>query len=298
MQIVTDSGTDVYLSAEERAELKIHLVPLVVTLDGKSYREGLDITAEAFYPLLEASGNLPTTSQPSAGDFSALYRTLAEKDPEILSIHITAGLSGTFNAAMAGAEMVPEAKITHVNTKTLSAAAGWQVKAAAHALKAGWALDKILPMLQKISDASESIYTLEELKYLIHGGRISHMKGLIASLLNIKPMIGVEKVNGTYVQKGQARTFKGAVKGLVDQMLQIHQEGTELHVQVLHAFNPDGGAMLREVIEQRFKCHWLPMGPMSLVLGAHTGRSMVGVAYAALSALAGVPGIAYLNHRT
>jgi DegV family protein with EDD domain len=291
MQIVTDSGTDVYLSAKERAELKIHLVPLVVTLDGKSYREELDITAEAFYSLLEASGNLPTTSQPSAGDFAALYRTLAEKDPEILSIHITAGLSGTFDSAVAGAAMVPEAKVTHVNTKTLSAAAGWHVKAAAHALKAGWTLDKILPMLQQISDSSESIYTLEELKYLIHGGRISHMKGLIASLLNIKPLIGVEKVKGIYVQKGQARTFKGAVKGLVDQMLLVHREATELHVQVLHAFNPEGAAMLREMIEQRFKCHWLPMGPMSLVLGAHTGRSMVGVAYAALSDLAGVPGI-------
>ena len=291
MKIVTDSGTDIGLTMEERAELNIQVVPLVVTLDGKSYREELDITAEAFYPLLEASGNLPTTSQPSAGDFAEKYRELAKSDPEILSIHLTAGLSGTFNSAQAGAEMVPEAKITLVNTKTLSAAAGWQVKAAARAVKAGWTLDKILPMLQKISDASESIYTLEELKYLIHGGRISHMKGLIASLLNIKPMIGVEKVNGTYVQKGQARTFKGAVKGLVDQMLQIHPEGTELQVQVLHAFNPEGGTLLREMIEQRFKCRWLPMGPMSLVLGAHTGRSMVGVAYAALSALAGVPGV-------
>jgi DegV family protein with EDD domain len=291
MKIVTDSGTDIGLTMEERAELNIHVVPLVVTLDGKSYREELDITAEAFYPLLEASENLPTTSQPSAGDFAEKYRELAKSDPEILSIHMTAGLSGTFNSAQAGAEMVPEAKITLVNTKTLSAAAGWQVKAGARAVKAGWTLDKILPMLQKISDASESIYTLEELKYLIHGGRISHMKGLIASLLNIKPMIGVEKVNGTYVQKGQARTFKGAVKGLVDQMLQLHPEGTELQVQVLHAFNPEGGVLLREMIEQRFKCRWLPMGPMSLVLGAHTGRSMVGVAYAALSALAGVPGV-------
>lgn len=289
MQIVTDSGTDITLSAEERAELNIHVVPLVVTLDGKVYREEIDITAEKFYPLLEASGNLPTTSQPSAGEFANLYRSLAEKDPDILSIHITAGLSGTFNSAKAGAAMVPEARVTHVNTKTLSAAAGWQVKAAARALKAGWTLDKILPMLQKISAASESIYTLEELKYLIHGGRISHMKGLIAALLNIKPIIGVEKVGGTYVQKGQARTFKGAIKGLVDQMLRLHAEGTELQVQVLHAFNPEGGAMLREMIEERFKCDWLPMGPMSLVLGAHTGRSMVGVAFAAKSALAGVP---------
>lgn len=291
MKIVTDSGTDIGLTMEERTEQNIHVVPLVVTLDGKSYREELDITAESFYPLLEASENLPTTSQPSAGDFAEKYRELAKSDPEILSIHMTAGLSGTFHSAQAGAEMVPEAKITLVNTKTLSAAAGWQVKAAARAIQAGWTLEKILPMLQKISDASESIYTLEELKYLIHGGRISHMKGLIASLLNIKPMIGVEKVNGTYVQKGQARTFKGAVKGLVEQMLQIHPEGTELQVQVLHAFNPEGGTLLREMIEERFKCHWLPMGPMSLVLGAHTGRSMVGVAYAALSALAGVPGV-------
>lgn len=289
MQIVTDSGTDVYLTAEERAELNIHVVPLVVTLDGKSYREEVDITAEKFYPLLEASGGLPTTSQPSAGDFAEVYRKLAAKGEEILSIHITAGLSGTFNSAKAGAELTPEAKVTHVNTKTLSAAAGWQVKAAARAAKAGWALDKILPMLQKVSDASESMYTLDELKYLIHGGRISHMKGLIASLLNIKPMIGVEKVGGTYAQKGQARTFKGALKGLVDQMVRIHAEGTELQVQVLHAFNPEGGAMLREMIEQRFKCDWMPMGPMSLVLGAHTGRSMVGVAFAAKSALTGVP---------
>jgi len=289
MQIVTDSGTDIYLSVEERRALNIHVVPLVVTLDGKSYREELDITAETFYPLLEASGNLPTTSQPSSGDFAALYRELAQTDPEILSIHITAGLSGTYNSARAAAEQVPEARVTHVNTKTLSAAAGWQVKSAARAALAGWPLDRILQALQKISDASESIYTLEELKYLIHGGRISHMKGLIASLLNIKPIIGVEKQGGTYVQKGQARTFKNAVKGLVDQMLRNHPEGTRLRTQVLYALNPEGGAMLKERIDQHFQCDWLPMGPMSLVLGAHTGRSMVGVAYAALSSLAGLP---------
>ncbi len=289
MQIVTDSGTDICLTAEERRALNIHVVPLVVTLDGKSYCEEIDITPEKFYPLLEASGNLPTTSQPSSGDFAAVYRTLARTDPDILSIHMTAGLSGTLNSAKAGAALVPEARVTHVNTKTLSAAAGWQVKAAARAVLAGWPLDRILPMLQQISDASESIYTLNELKYLIHGGRISHMKGLIASLLNIKPIIGVEKRGGTYVQKGQARTFLGAIKGLVDIMLRDHPEGTRLRAQVLYAMNPEGGAVLKEQIEKHFHCDWLPIGPMSLVLGAHTGRSMIGVAYAAQSALAGLP---------
>ena len=279
MQIVTDSGTDVSLSAEKAAEYNIHTVPLNVTLDGKTYQEGIDIEPGAFYELLKESSSLPVTSQPSAGQFADLYRKLAEKDPEILSIHMTSGLSGTYNSALAGAELVPEAKVTHYDTKTLSAVAGWQVEAAARASKAGWSIDRILDLVKKIGDACESVYTLDELKYLIHGGRISHMKGVIASLIKIKPMIGVEKVNGTYVQLGMVRSFKGAISGLVDQIKKKHAPGSELRVQVLHAFNPEGGAMLRDQIDKVFKCDWLPMGPMSLVLGAHTGPSMVGVGF-------------------
>ena len=289
MQIVTDSGADINLTPEEQAEFNVHVVPLVVTLDGISYREGVDIEPADFYPLLEASDNMPTTSQPSAGDFAEVYRRLAATDPDILSIHITSGLSGTFNSSIAGAEMAPEANVTHVDTKTLSAAAGWQVTAAARAVKAGWPKERVLALIARIGAASESAYTLNELKYLIHGGRISHMKGLIASILNLKPLIGVEKVNGTYVQLGQARTFKRAVKGLVDLIEQRHAPGSALRVQVLHSQNPEGAAMLRDLVDQRFDCTWLPVGPMSLVLGAHTGRSMVGVASAPMSAFADVP---------
>jgi len=289
MQILTDSGTDVSLSPQELAELNIHVVPLNVTLDGKSYREGIDIEPGEFYRLLAATGSLPVTSQPSAGEFAEIYRKLAATDPDILSIHMTSGLSGTFNSALAGAELVPEANVVHIDTKTLSAAAGWQVKAAARAVKAGWSMERTATLVQSISDASDSLYTLKELKYLIHGGRISHMKGLIASLLNIKPMIGVEKEGGTYSQHGQVRSFKGAVKGLVNIIAQQHAPGTALQVQVLYSYNPEGAAMLREMIDQRFECTWLPMGPMSLVLGAHTGPSMVGVAYAPLAAFADIP---------
>ncbi len=289
MHILTDSGTDLSLSPEQLIELDIHVVPLVVTLEGKSYREGVDIQPGEFYRLLAATDSLPITSQPSAGEFAEIYRRLAVTDPDILSIHMTSGLSGTFNAAQAGAELAPEANVAHVDTKTLSAAAGWQVEAAARALKAGWPKEQVLALMERISAASESMYTLKELKYLIHGGRISHMKGLIASMLNIKPLIGVEKVNGTYVQLGQVRTFKRAVKGLVDLMADQHVPGSDLRVQVLHSYNPEGAAMLRESIDQRFDCTWLPVGPMSLVLGAHTGPSMVGVAYASLAAFADIP---------
>ena len=288
MQIVTDSGTDIGLNPQQMTEYNIHVVPLIVTLDGKTYREGIDIDPEHFYDLLEASNSMPQTSQPSAGDFAEVYRKLAVSNPNILSIHMTSGLSGTYQSALAGAALVPEAKVTHVDTKTLSAAAGWQVIAAAKALSSGWMLDKVVDLINRIGDFSESVYTLKELKYLISGGRISHMKGLIASLLDIKPMIGVEKVNGTYIQLGQARTFKKALNGLVNRIKEFHPEKSPIHVQVLHAFNPEGGAMLRDMIDKAFDCTWLPLRPMSLVLGAHTGRSMVGAAFAPSETVAGL----------
>jgi len=269
--------------------MPVHVIPLVVTLDGNTYQEKVNIETEEFYRLLAASENLPVTSQPSAGTFAEVYRKLAVDDPEILSIHISSGLSGTVNAAKAGASQVPEANVTIIDTKTLSAAAGWQVEAALRGMKAGWSKDKILALTARIGDASDSLYTLNELKYLIHGGRISHMKGLIASILNIKPIIGVEKVHGKYVQKGQARSFKGAVQGLVDVVSKQHAPGSAMRVQVLYSFNPEGASILHEELDKRFKCTWLPVGPMSLVLGAHTGPSMVGVAYAPLETFAQMP---------
>ena len=289
MQIVTDSGTDLGLSPERAAELGIHIVPLIVTLDGQSYRERIDIEPAAFYRLLAETDSLPTTSQPAVGNLAELYRRLAATDPQILSIHMSSGLSGTYNAALAAADLVPEAQVTHVDTKTLSAAAGWQVEAAALALHAGWTLDKVLALVARIKAASNSIFTLDELKYLIHGGRISHMKGLIASMLNLKPLIGVEKEDGTYEQRGQVRTFKRAVRGLVDLIAKQHAPGSALRVQVRHAHNAEGAEMLRQEIDQRFDCTWLPVAHMSLVLGAHTGPSMIGVAYAPPAAFKDVP---------
>ncbi|AKG53683.1 hypothetical protein DGWBC_1023 [Dehalogenimonas sp. WBC-2] len=289
MKIVTDSGTDVGLSAQQLTEFGVSVVPLVVSLEGKSYYEGIDIKPGEFYRQLAATKSLPKTSQPSVGAISEVYKRIAATDPEILSIHMSSGLSGTFNAAQAAAKLVPEANVTHIDTKTLSAASGWQVEAAARTAKAGWAKDRILSLLKRIGEASESLYTLKELKYLIHGGRISHFTGTIASILDIKPLIGVEKKGGTYVQLGRVRTFNKALEGLVDLISRKHPDGSSLRVQVLHAHNPEGAEGLHDMVNKRFNCTWLPVGPLSLVLGAHTGPSMVGVAYAPNEIFAEIP---------
>jgi DegV family protein with EDD domain len=291
VQIVIDSGIDLSLTPEQMAELNIHVVPLLVTLEGTTYNRDVKITPEDFYRLLKTSRSYATTSQPTIGDFTDIYRKLAVTDTEILSIHISSGLSGAFSTARMAAKMVPEARVTIIDTKTLSVAAGWQVEAAARASQAGWSIDRILTLLERIGTASETIFTLNELKYLIHGGRISHMKGLVASVLDIKPFIGIEKIKGTYVQHGQVRTFQRAIEGLVDLVARHHTPGSVLRVQVAHADNPDGASQLCEALDKRFKCIWLPVSYLSMVLGAHTGPSMVGVAYASSSAFTDIPQI-------
>ncbi len=278
MQIVTDHGADI--STEQREGLDIHYVPLTITLGGRVYRGGVDISVQEFYELLDRTGEMPSTSQPSPGDFAELYRNLARTDPDILSVHISSGLSGTVNAARMGASMVPEANVTIYDTKTLSGAQGWHVEAAARAAKAGWGIDRIVGMLQRITAATDTLYTLSTLKYLIHGGRISHLKGLVASILNIKPIIGVEKVGGTYVTRGQTRTLDRAIDAIVNMAASAYPANTVMRMQVLHGLCPEGAARLRAGLDRIFQCRWLPVSPIAPVLGAHTGPGLVGVVFA------------------
>lgn len=289
MKIVTDSGVDLPLTPEEQRALNIRVVPLVVNLEGQTYREGVDITTDEFYQRLAETNALPTTSQPSPGDFAAVYRELAAGDPEILSIHMSSGLSGTFNSARTAAESVPEAKVTLVDTKTLSAGAGWQVEAAARAVRAGWPLEAVLTLVKKIQEQTHTFFTLKDLKYLIHGGRISHMKGLIASALDLKPMIGVENERGTYVQMGQQRSFAAALRGLAELPAKWVPKGSALRSQVAHASNPEGAQELLQNVGRLFECTWRATGRLSMVLGAHTGPTMVGLVIAPLATFADVP---------
>jgi len=254
MQIVTDSGMD--LSPQQRKGLDIHQMPLKITLDDKTYASGIDIQSEEFYELIENTESMPITSTPSPGDFVEIYNKLAKKDPEIISIHISSGLSG---------------------------------EAAARAAKAGWSLDRTLELIKQVKDASDTIYTLPDLKYLISGGRISHLKGLLASILGLKPLLGVSKTDGKYYERGKKRSFARAIEAIPQVILRKYEAGTPMRSQIAHAGNPSGAERLQEAIDRVFKCEWLPTVSISPVLGAHTGRGLVGVVYAALSALPKLP---------
>ncbi len=274
MQIVTDSGAD--LSIAQRDGLPIHFAPLRITINGTTYHEENVLDTADFYRIMTESNDYPTTSQASAGDFAKIYQRLAAKGEKILSIHISSGLSGTLNSAKVGAAMVPEADITFWDSKTLSAAQGWQVQAAAIAAKKGWPLDKILERLALIRKQVSGMFTLKEIRYLVHGGRVSHLKGLMAQVLNIKPVIGVDVDSGKYDTVGQAVTFKRAVAQIVD--LNAERFGTEkLRAQIVHGFSPDGIELLKQKAMEKLDCFFEETVPVAPVLGAHTGPSLTGL---------------------
>ena len=290
MHIVTDSGMD--LGPKQMAGIHIHQVPLKIELDGKHYLSGVDIQAEEFYELLKTTDSLPKTSLPSPGDFVELYEKLVEEHPDdnqIFSVHISSGLSNTLQSARTAASLVPQAVVNFFDTMTLSGAQGWQVEAAARAAQAGWPVEKITELVSKVRDATETIYTLPDLRYLIHGGRISHMKGLLASVLRIKPIIGVNKIDGKYYERAKLPTFKRALRGLVNTVAREIPEGTAIRVQAASTANPEGIEIVREELNKRFDCHWLSDSTVAPVLGAHTGLGLVGLVYARMDAYPALP---------
>ncbi len=176
--------------------------------------------------------------------------------------------------------MAPEAHVTFWDTHTLSCPQAWQVEMAARAAKLGWNLQQITQLLQRISAATEGMFTVDTLKYLIHGGRISHLQGWLASLLHIRPLVSVDKESGRYYSLGQERTSSRALQKMSEALLNFFSEGSRLRVQLLHGKNPDAMAQLREKVSKLFQCQWLPPVSVGPILGAHTGPSLVGLSAA------------------
>lgn len=275
MIIVTDRAAD--LAPDQISGHNVYFASLRITLDNRTYESGIDLDSETFYKMLSETDSFPTTSQPSAGEFAALYHKLAETGEPILSIHISSGLSGTYNAAIAGAQMAPEANVTVWDSKTLSCPLGWQVETAARMAKAGATMDEILARLEVLREKVDGLFTLDTLKYLIHGGRISHIKGLLASVLNIKPIIGIDKLHGKYIQLARNVSMKRSIQALTDVVAEKFPGEKRLRIQLLHGNNPEGIAYLREKLAEKFECIWLPVVTVAPVLGAHTGPGLIGL---------------------
>lgn len=275
MRIVTDSAAD--MSAEELEQLGVIQAPLFIQFPEGEVRSA-EITPDDFYNRLEAMRPaVPTTAQPSSGIFAELYRNLHETEKEILSIHISSGLSGTINAARDGGEQVkPHAHVSYWDTLTLSGGQRFQVMAAALAAKANWTMQAVLERLEKIRGNTEVIYTLDTLEYLARGGRIGRVKAMAGALLNLKPVIRVDQ-DGKYSTVSTGRTLGKSIHAIVEHLVTRYAQ-TPVWVTVLHGRFADKAEMLANELQGKLNAKKLEINRISPVLGVHTGPGIVGAA--------------------
>ena len=275
MKIVTDCAAD--MPAEELERLGVTQAPLFIQFPEREMNSA-DISADDFYDRLEAMRPaVPTTAMPSSGNFVELYRKLAQVDKDILSIHISSGLSGTLSSARNGSDQVKgEANVTLWDTLTLSGGERFQVMAAALASEAGWALEKILDRLEKIRQNTEVVYTLDTLEYMARGGRIGRVKAIAGALLSLKPVIRVD-MDGKYSTVTSSRTVGKSMTAIVDHLDKKYAH-TPVWVTILHGRFAEKAEILANEIQQRLTVARMETMRISPVLGVHTGPGIVGVA--------------------
>jgi DegV family protein with EDD domain len=275
MIIVTDSAAD--LTAEDIETLGITVAPLEIQFpEGTVYSE--DISRDDFYNRLRAMWpRIPSTSQPSSGLFASMYARLAHLKEEVLSIHISSGLSGTMNSARVGASEMADVAVELIDSMTLSGGERFQVLAAALASRAGRNKEFIIERLHRIRQSTEVVYTLETLAYLAKGGRIGRVQALAGALLHLKPLIHVDKVDGKYSTVGKERTMLKALASITEYLYKTY-DSKALWVTVLHGQIQEQAEQLSAMLQAKLNVAKIEILRISPVLGVHTGPEIVGVA--------------------
>ena len=275
MKIVTDSAAD--MPVEELQALGVTEAPLFIQFPEGGVSSA-DLTPDEFYARLAAMHPaIPTTAMPGTDLLARTYQRLGAEGDEILSIHISSGLSGTEGVARLAARQVAPNPVVHVwDTMTLAGGQRYQVLAAAWAARLGWDVAAIRERLAQIREKTEVAFTLETLEYLARGGRIGRVQALAGTLLRVKPVIHVSHDDGKYSTVAKGRTLPQAMQVLVDHLHSLYGN-TPLWVAVQHGQFAEKAEVLRQGLLSRLKVNRMELLRVSPVLGVHTGPGIVGV---------------------
>jgi len=273
VKIVTDSSAD--LPAQVVEEMGISVVPLYVRFGDEVYRERVTITDDEFYDKLLHGSVHPVTIQPSPQDFVEVYKKLAPEADGIVSIHLSSKLSGTYNSALQGKEMMGEngCPIEVVDSGLITVALGLVCTAAAEAAKAGKDLPQVLDVVKQALPNANLLGLFDTLKYLLLGGRIGKAKALLGSILNVKPMITLK--DGEVAPAGQARTRAKGIERLVD----FAKSASNLEdVAVGYSTTPDEAQALAKRLSSIFTKEPVRVVRLGTTLGVHAGPGTLVVA--------------------
>lgn len=278
VKVVTDSTADI--PEAKRKALGIEVVPLKVHFGEETFLDGITLKPAEFYNRLRETEQLPTTSQPSPDAFADTYRTiLKEGKYDILSIHLSAALSGTYQSAVLGKSMVeedvPDVSIEVVDSKLASYAFGMMVTVVAEAAKSGKTLDECRRLAERYIEEARVYFVVDTLKYLQKGGRIGKAAALVGSLLNIKPVLKLDK-DGEVAPVEKVRGKRRAIERILDK-LDAYAGGEPVRVSVLHADVPEEAEKLQSLLTERLHVVQMETGEIGPVIGTHAGHGTIGL---------------------
>ena len=273
LHIVMDGAGD--MPPEWRDLYNIDIVATPVHFDGKTYHPGVNLDYNDFYRLVDESGVIPKTSQPSPYEFIQRFRQIAKFGDTILAIIISSKLSGTYESAIAAAkELAGELNIITFDTQAGSAAVGMMCREARLMEKAGKSVQDILARLDQIRQNLTIVLTLDNLEYARMSGRVKALQASLVSLLNVKPI--AELRDGVIVMVDKVRTRSRALQRIVEMVYK--RVGDQLvNAAVVHARDPETGKTMMEMVKKRLNCKDLIMTDLSLPVAANLGPGTVGV---------------------
>ena len=273
--IVTDSIN--CLPAEITKEHDIRVAPYRLIMNGKDYRDKIDITPEEFWKIFKDLEVQPTTGTPSPGDYAEIFSELAKSTDSILCIVVSTTLSAADKSAEAAREIVlqehPKLTIEIFDSKNAVGAQGFVVLEAARAARAGKSLKDVIKVAQDLVPRVKFIAALNTLKYLIKGGR-APKTAIIGEFLQVKPLIGIVNDTGVVDSLGKERGKRKAMLKLVEIVNNHADTSKPLHVMVHYTDNLADGFELKEVVTSRYNCAEVYMTDLTPVMTAHTGPAV------------------------
>jgi DegV family protein with EDD domain len=275
--VVTDSTA--YLPSELLEGYGIHVVPLYVVLPGRSGREGLDIGPGDVARTLAVRGQSVSTSRPTPGDFVAAYRAALEGGADALvSIHLSAELSGTSDAARLAASQVGEHIVTVVDSHSAAMGTGFAVLAAARSAAAGADAAEVAETARRTAARTSTFFVVDTLEHLRRGGRIGAAAAVLGSALAVKPVLHVK--DGRVVPLEKVRTATRALNRLVQRAVEAAGQGP-VSVAVHHLAAAERADRLAAELRERLPAlRELHVSELGAAIGAHVGPGAVGIVVA------------------
>ncbi|MCY8268375.1 DegV family protein [Bacillus haynesii] len=273
--VVTDSTA--YIPKDLRDRYNIYMIPLNVIFGETSYREEIDMSWKDYYKEVKAHENLPTTSQPAYGELISLYEKLGETYDAVISIHLSSGISGTFNSAVSASGMLDGIKVYPFDSEISCMAQGFYAIEAAEMAEKGAVPEEIIRHLDHMKTSMRAYFMVDDLSHLQRGGRLSGAQAFVGSLLKVKPILHFE--NKLIVPYEKIRTRKKAMNRLFELFGEDAEKGKPLRAVVIHANREEEADQIIEELSQKYAHVEFYKSYFGPVIGTHLGEGAMGIAW-------------------